>query len=135
MGPRGLTKGNTQLTRQNDFSFTSNQTSVLFNKIKHLGVTVWFRKFLCFVRKRHHTARNSLALGPQGPKHNIFGDHFYSKNARKLRFHVFLLFDARNYMISSFYLKWTEFTRNCEFFSNYGSPGTRTKLEQIYNFF
>ena len=29
-------------------------------------------------------------MGPQGPKHNIFGDHFYSKNARKLRFHVFL---------------------------------------------
>ena len=87
-----------------------------------------------FLQKETSHCKSSLALGPQGPKHCIFGDHFYSKNARKLRFHVFLLFDARKYMISSFYLKWTEFTRNCEFFSNYGSPGTRTKLEQIYNF-
>ena len=37
-------------------------------------------------------------MDPRGPKHYIFGDHFYSKNARKLRFHVFLHFDAgKNY--------------------------------------
>ena len=53
-------------------------------------------------------------MGPRGPKHFIFGDHFYSKNARKLRFHVFLHFNARKH-ISLFYLKWTEFTGNCEF--------------------
>ena len=28
-------------------------------------------------------------MDPRGPKHYIFGDHFYSKNARMLRFHVF----------------------------------------------
>ena len=44
---------------------------------------------------------------PQGPQHYIFGDQFYSKNARKLKFHVVLHFNARKHMISSFYLKWT----------------------------
>ena len=29
-------------------------------------------------------------MGPWGPKHYIFGDHSFSKNARKLRFYVFL---------------------------------------------
>ena len=52
----------------------------------------------------------------------------------KLGFHVFLLFDVRKHMASSFYLKWTKFTRNCKFCSNCGYPGTRTKLEQIHNF-
>ena len=70
-------------------------------------------------------------LGPQGLKQNIFGDHFYSKNANKLRFHVFLFFHVRKHMTSSFYLKWTEFTRNCEFCSNCESPGTRIKLEKF----
>ena len=54
-------------------------------------------------------------MGPQGPKHYTFGDHFYSKNARKLKLHVFLHFNARKRMISSFYLKWTELTRDFEF--------------------
>ena len=51
-------------------------------------------------------------MGPQGPKHYIFGDLFCSK--RGLRFHVFLHFNARNRMVLSFYLNWTEFTRNCQ---------------------
>ena len=54
-------------------------------------------------------------VGPGGPKHYIFGDKFYSKNARKLRFHVFLHFNARKHMISPFCLKCTKFARNCEF--------------------
>ena len=41
-------------------------------------------------------------LGPRGPTNYIFRDQFYSKNARKLRFHVFLHFYARKHMISSF---------------------------------
>ena len=83
---------------------------------------------ICLLRDK-----SSFALGPQGPKHYIFGDHFYLKNARKLRFHVFLLFHSRKHMTSSFYLKWTEFTRYCEFCSNCESPGTRTKLIKIHN--
>ena len=50
-------------------------------------------------------------MGPRGPKHFIFGDHIYSKNVRKVRFHVFLHFNARKHNISLFYTKWTKFTR------------------------
>ena len=35
----------------------------------------------------------------RGPKHYIFGDQFYVKNARKLRFHVLLHFLARKHDI------------------------------------
>ena len=40
--------------------------------------------------KRDITLQSSFALGSQGPKHYIFGDHFYLKNTRKLRLHVLL---------------------------------------------
>ena len=33
-------------------------------------------------------------MGPRRPKHCIFGNQFYSKNAIRLRFHVFLHFNA-----------------------------------------
>ena len=62
-------------------------------------------------------------MGPRGSKHYNFGKHCYSKNARKLRFHVFLHFYVGKYMISSFYLKWIEFTRNCEFVLIIWVPG------------
>ena len=69
-------------------------------------------------------------MGLRRPKHYIFADQIYSKNARRLRFHVLLHFDARKHMISSFYLKWTEFIRNCKFVPIYfGSP--ETKLLQL----
>ena len=54
-------------------------------------------------------------MDPQRPKHYIFGNQFYSKNAKRLRFHVFLHFNARKHLISSFYPKWTEFIGNCKF--------------------
>ena len=34
-------------------------------------------------------------MGPPRPKHYSFGGQFYSKNARRLRFHVFIYFNAR----------------------------------------
>ena len=34
-------------------------------------------------------------MGPRGPKYCNFGNQFYSKNPRKLRFHVFPHFNAR----------------------------------------
>ena len=92
---------------------------------KTLNCDSLVQKICLFFQKETSHCKSSLALGPQGPKQYIFGDHFYSKNAKKLRFHVFLLFDVRKHMKSSFYLKWTEFTRNCEFYSNFGSPGTQ----------
>ena len=64
--------------------------------------------FVCFIN-------GSLVFSPHMYKVLYFGNHFYSTNARKLRFHVFLHFNVRKHMISSFYLKWTEFTRDCEF--------------------
>ena len=92
------------------------------------------QKLRMFLQKETSHCKNSWLLGPQGPKLYIFGNYFYSNNARKLIFHVFLLFHVRKHMTSSFYLKWTKFTRSCEFCSNYGFPRTRTKLEQIHNF-
>ena len=44
---------------------------------------------------------------------------FFLKKARKLRFHVFLHFNARKHMI--FYLKGIEFTRNCKWDPGYPS--------------
>ena len=38
-------------------------------------------------------------IGPRGPKHYILGDSFFSKNARKLRFYVFLHVNARKHDI------------------------------------
>ena len=55
---------------------------------------------ICVSSKRDIHYKNSFSLGPQGPKQYIFGDHFYMKNARKLKF---LLFRARKHMISSFW--------------------------------
>ena len=56
-------------------------------------------------------------MGPWEPKHYIFDDQFYSKNAIMLRFHVFVHDNARKYMISSYYLKCNKFTIFCEFVS------------------
>ena len=42
---------------------------------------------------------NIHKLGSQDPKQYIFGDQFYSKNARKFRFHVLLHFHARKHII------------------------------------
>ena len=116
MGPRGLTKGNTQLTRQNNSSFTLIKLVHCLTR-KTLRCNSLVQKICMFLQKETSHCKNSLTLGPQEPKHYIFGDHFYSKNARKLTLHVFL-----------------QIHKKLGVFSNYGSPGTRTKLEQIYNF-
>ena len=118
MGLQESTKGNAQLTRENDI-FHINQTTVLFNRDSTYSLV---RKFICFFKKGHRNC-----------KRHIFGEHFYSENARKLRFHVFLLFLARKYMISSFYLKWSEFKGYCEFCSNCESQGTQTELVKCHN--
>ena len=72
-------------------------------------------------------------MGPKGLKLYIFGNQCYSKNARKPGFYVFLYFIARKHLISSLYLKWTEFRRNCEFVPIYCRfPGTHN-LNKIHN--
>ena len=111
MGPQRPTKGNAQLTRQNDIS------STLFKLVyplarESLKCNSLVEKMCNFLQKETSHYQSSLALVPQGPRHYIFGDHFYLKNVRKLKFHVFLLFYVRKHMISLFYLKWIRFTRN-----------------------
>ena len=119
--------------RQNNFSFTLIKlVYCLTRKTRKYNSLV--QKICLFRQKESSHCKNSLVFGPQGPKQYIFGDHFYSKNAKKLRFHLFLLFHVRNHMASSFYLELTKFTRNCEFCSNCRSPWTRIKLGQIHNF-
>ena len=73
-------------------------------------------------------------MGPCRPKHYIFGDHFCSKNARKLRFHVFLHFTAWKHMLLSFYLKWTKFKRNFEFVLFYFGSLWTHNWNKIHNF-
>ena len=121
MGSRGPAKGNAQLIRQNDISFTLLKLVYCLAR-ESLKCNSLVQKICMFLQKETSHCQNSLALGPQESKHYIFGDHFYSKNARKLKFHEFLLFYARKHMISSFYLKWTEFTRNCEIFFPFVGP-------------
>ena len=71
---------------------------------------------------------------PEDPSTIFLGTIFTQKNPRKLKFHVFFHFNARKHMISSFYLKWIEFTRNCDFVSIYfGSLGTYS-WNKIHNF-
>ena len=57
-------------------------------------------------------------MDPWRSRNCVFGEQSYSKNARKLRFHVFLPFYDGKHMIPWFYLKWTELARNCELCSN-----------------
>ena len=49
-----------------------------------------------FLQKETSHYKNSLALDPQGPKQYIFSDQFYSKNAKKLRFHYSFDFMLEN---------------------------------------
>ena len=92
-------------------------------------------KVCVFLQKETSYCKKSLAMGPKGAKQYIFGDQFYSKNAKKRIFHVFLPFHARKYMTSSFYLKWTKFTRNYELCCNCDYLGIQTKFKKIHNFF
>ena len=81
---------------------------------KTLNCNCLIQKICMFLQKETLHYKDSLVLGPQGPKWFIFDDHFYSKNGRNLRLQVFLLIHVRKYMTSLFYLKWTKFTRSCK---------------------
>ena len=98
LGPRGPTKGNVQLIRQNDFFFTSVKLVYCLSR-KTLKCNSLILKICMFLQKQTSHCKYTFALGPQWPPKNISGDHFYSENARKLRFHVFLLFLVRKHMI------------------------------------
>ena len=55
---------------------------------------------------------------PEEPSTTFLVTSSTQKIPRMLRFHEFLHFHVRKHMISSFYLKWTEFTRTFELCSN-----------------
>ena len=78
MGPRGLTKGNTQLTRQNDFSFAQIKLAYCLKR-KTLKCNSLVQKICMFLQKETSHCKNSLALGPQGPKHYILATIFTRK--------------------------------------------------------
>ena len=99
IGPQEPTKENAQLNRQNDFSFTWIKLVYCLIR-KTLWCNSLVQKICMFLQKETSHCRSSSALGPRGPKHYIFGNQFYSKNAKKLRFHVFLHFHARKHMLS-----------------------------------
>ena len=88
-----------------------------------------------FLQKETSHCKNSLAMGPKGAGQYIFGNQFYSKNAGKYRFHVFLPYHVRKHMKSSFYLKWTKFTKTMNFVANVSSREPKLNWKQIYNFF
>ena len=132
MGPRGSTKGNAQLTRKNDISFTFTLFKLVYCLAREsLKCNSLVYKFCMFLQKETSHCQNTLALDPQGPKHYVFGDPFYSKNARKLKFHVFLLFVLEN--ICYHHFTWSG-PISQEIVSFFPFVGLRTKLEQIHNF-
>ena len=86
---------------------------------------------ICKLLQNETSLQKQTQLGIESPGTQavyLLIDYFYLNNARELRFHVFLLFHVRKHM-TSFCLKWIKFTRNCEFCSNFVTPGTsRTSI-------
>ena len=109
MCPQEPTEVNAQLITQNDFSFKRIKLAYCLTR-KTSNCDSFVQKICLLLQKETSHSKNSLALRPQGPKQYTFGDHFYTKNAKKLRLHVFFLFHVRKHVIS-FYLKWIQFTR------------------------
>ena len=64
MGPKGPTKGNAQLIRH-----------------FRTSVTVWFRKFVCLFKKRHHIAKTAWRSVPRDPSSISLAITFTRKSA------------------------------------------------------
>ena len=80
---------------------------------------VFYWAYFCFLHGILNPHMHKM--GPRGLKNYIFGDHF-------------LHFNGRKHMISSFYLKWVKFSRNCEFVPiQFGSLGTHN-WNKIHNY-
>ena len=95
------------------------------------------QKMCLFLRKETLHCKSNLALGSRGPKQYIFGDHFYLKNAKNLRFPDYFYFMLENIWHHHFTwsvtnsqeivnfvsivgprgpeLNWNKFTISCEF--------------------
>ena len=75
MGPWGAAKGNTQLTRQNHF-FCHKSNYYIVYQGKQLSVTVGFRLFVCFFRKRYRTAKTYPRWVPWDPRNIYLATNF-----------------------------------------------------------
>ena len=64
-GPRGTTKGNAKLTRQNDFSFAKIKL-VYYLTRKTLKCNSLVQKICMILQKEILYCKNSFVLGPQG---------------------------------------------------------------------
>ena len=110
MGPQEPTKWNIQLDKW--FFFDINQAGILFSKKNTWGLIFWFSTFACFFSKIQSHNTDSLVLDPRGRKCCILATSFIFL---AISFHALLHFYARQHMISNFYLKWIEFTKNVNF--------------------
>ena len=75
-------KVNTQLTRQNEFSFTKIKLVYCLTK-KTLKFNSLIPKIFMFPQKETLLFKRDLDLGPQGPKHVIFYDSFFLENCQR----------------------------------------------------
>ena len=97
------------------------------------------RKFVYFFKNSHHTAKAVLHRCVPKDLNTIFFVTTFTWKMPESSDSMYSIYSmipcihARKHMISSFYLKWTEFTRYCKFWSNCQSQGTRTKSVQIRN--
>ena len=88
IGPRGP-QIRKSLFRQNDFSLTL--IKLVYNLTRKTLKSNSLGSEYLYV-----SSKSDITLSP-GPKYFIFGDQFYMKNAKNLRFHAFLHFHARKY--------------------------------------
>ena len=90
------------------FAFVFFFFASLFHLLFSLSLKLIFCIFCCL---NPHIYKMGFGV----PKHYFSTNRFYGKNPRKLSFYVFLHYNARKHLISSFYLKRTNFTINLKF--------------------
>ena len=127
MGPQGPTNGNAQLTRQNDLFLTLFKLVYCLTR-ESLKCNTLVQKICMFLQKETSHCRRARRWVPRDPSTIFLMITFTRKMVESSNSMYSSFFYARKHMISSFYLRWTEFTRNSEFFSICGSPGTRTTV-------
>ena len=130
MGSPGLAKGNAQLTRQIDISFTLFKLVYCLAR-ESLKCKVWFRKFVCFFKKRHHTAKTAWRWVPRNPSTIFLATTFTRKMPESSNFMYFSFFVLENIWYHHF--TWSG-PISQEIVSFFPFVGPRTKLEQIHNF-
>ena len=92
-------------------------------------------EYLFVSSKRDNTLQKQLGVGPPGTQAVYFWQPLLLEKTQEAQISCIPSISCYHHMSSSFYLKWTEFTRKYQFCSNCGSPGIQIKLEQIQNFF